>query len=115
MRRRPHRAEIRADVYGVRDEDECEQAIQNFLVVIFLDDRRNAFARHRADARACLLYRHHEGEQKERGPQLPVAELRAGLGVGGDTGRIIIRRAGDQPRPDDLEEILCLFTEFSHR
>jgi len=74
--RRAHRAEVRADVYGVRNKDKRQEAVQYFTVVISLTTAAMPLARHRADARACFLDRHHEREQVERGPQLPVAELR---------------------------------------
>ena len=49
-----------------------------------------------ADARADELDRDHQRQRQRHGPQHRVAELRAGLGIGGDAAGIVVRRAGDQ-------------------
>ena len=46
--------------------------------------------------RADELDRDHQRQRQRHGPQHRVAELRAGLGIGGDAAGIVVRRAGDQ-------------------
>jgi hypothetical protein len=48
------------------------------------------------------LNRDHERIGKDQSPEQAKAELRAGLGVGGDTARVVIRRAGNQARSETL-------------
>ena len=55
------------------------------------------------DPRARELDGRHEGKRGERRPQHAVAELRARDRVGGDAAGIVVRGAGDKPRPQDLE------------
>jgi hypothetical protein len=55
---------------------------------------RKALARHPADQCAHELDRDHEGNGEEDRPQQAVAELRAGLRVGRNARRVVVRRAG---------------------
>src|SRR5256885_14111965 len=56
-----------------------------------------------ADPRADELDGRHQREGRERGPEHPVAERGARDGVGRDAARIVVRRARDEPRPEELE------------
>ena len=66
---------------------------------------RNAVPGDAADARGNFLDRHHQREAQQHGPADAVTELRAGLAVGADPRRIVVRRTGDQPRSERLDEI----------
>ena len=48
--------------------------------------------------RAALLHRDQQGDLVEGRPKLPETELGAGLGIGGDAGRIVVGGAGHQAR-----------------
>ncbi len=56
-----------------------------------------------ADARAHELHGDHEGERKERRPEQSEPVRGSGLRVGRDAGRIVVRRSGNQPRPQARE------------
>ena len=57
-----------------------------------------------ADLRADELNRDHERRGQEDRPQQSVAELRAGLRIGGDARRIVVGRAGDQAGTEPLQQ-----------
>ena len=65
-----------------------------------------------SDARRHHLDAHHERRREEHSPQEPEAELRAGLGVGRDAGRIVVRGAGDETWAQALEQVAA---ETVHR
>ena len=54
-----------------------------------------------ADPAARLLHPGHQRQHPQRGPQVPVPELGAGLRVGRDPGRVIIGRPSHQARTQD--------------
>ncbi len=68
--------------------------------VMRADVAGDALAGHAADARADLLDRRHQREAEQHHPAHRVAELRAGLRVGGDAARIVVGGAGDQSRAE---------------
>jgi len=59
---------------------------------------------HAADARAHDLDADHERQREQHRPQHAVAELRARLGIGRDAARIVVRGAGDEARPQLLQQ-----------
>ena len=71
-------------------------ADQYLFAVIFPDDLRDPFFRHRADPGARFLHCRHERIEKNRRPKLAVTELRARLRIGRDARRIVICRARDE-------------------
>ncbi len=99
-----HRADIRADVDGVGDDEQEYEPDQHLPGITVLDRAREAGAGHRADPGAGFLDRDQQGDLVERGPELAVSELRARLGIGGDAGRIVVGGAGDQSRAEALQE-----------
>ena len=66
----------------------------------------DALAGDAAHACADLLDRHHQREAEQHHPAHRVAELRAGLRVGGDAARIVVGGAGDQSRAEPAEQPL---------
>ena len=81
LRRRSHGAQVGSQVDGVGHHNQHEHSVKHFLAVALLDDGGDAFSRHRSNARAGLLHRNQHGQHQQRRPQLPVAELRPGLGI----------------------------------
>jgi len=73
-----------------------------------LDVARQPLAGDVADPAAGLLHADQQRRQPEGGPQLPVAELGAGLGVGRDARRVVVRCPGDQARANDPEQVTPL-------
>src|SRR3954453_20264684 len=64
----------------------------------------NAMPRGAAEAGADLLDRHHQRIGQQHCPADAEAELRAGLAVGADARGIVVRRASDEPWPEDADE-----------
>ena len=63
------------------------------------DNPGKPLACYRANASARLLYGKQEGNLVKRRPELAKSELRTRLRIGGDSGRIVIRRSRDNPGP----------------
>ena len=64
----------------------------------------NAKPRHRADARRDHLRHRHQRIAEQHHPAELIAELCAGLAVGGDAARVVIRSPGDQAGAKRLEQ-----------
>jgi hypothetical protein len=58
---------------------------------------------HQAQPSSGLLDRDRQRQGRQRGPQQPEAERRPDLGVGADAGRVVVGRAGHDPRAEPLE------------
>jgi hypothetical protein len=58
-----------------------------------------------ADPRADLLDRRNQRIAEHQRPGQAVAELCTDLGIGGDAAGIVVRRAGDEARPQHLEQL----------
>ncbi len=56
--------------------------------------------RHHSQPRAHQLHRRHQRKRKESRPQERISENRTCDRVSGDPRGIVVRRAGDQPRPE---------------
>ena len=78
-----------------------DQHPQGVHVVLGLDVGGQSLPGDVADPAARLLHPGHQRQHPQRGPQLPVPELGAGLRVGRDPGRVIIGRPGHQARTQD--------------
>ena len=104
LQRRGHRAEIGAEIDRVRDQQQPDDRVEQPARVMRADVAGNALAGDPAHARADLLDRRHQREAEQHHPAHRVAELRAGLGVGGDAARIVVGGAGDQPRAEPAEQ-----------
>ena len=81
-------------------DDRVEQPAR----IVHADVAGDAVAGHPADARADLLDRRHQREAEQHHPAHRVAELRAGLRIGGDAARIVVGGAGDQSRAEPGEQ-----------
>ena len=105
MRRRAHGGEVGTDVDRVGDKQERHQDP---------DDGPGEDARHvggkpvpgdTADAGADRLHGDDQRQDQHHGPHQPDAELGTCLRMGGDAARIVVGRAGDDPRPQPLEQL----------
>ncbi len=105
LQRRRHGAEIRAQVDGVGDDQERNQGEHHDARIVPLQVAGDTAARHPSDPRADFLDGAHQRPAKEEGPAEVEAELRAGLGIGGDAAGIVVRGAGDESGAQDLEHI----------
>ena len=103
-RRRAHGGEIGTDVDRIghqqqADDDMDQPARQNVRHI-----GGQTFAGNPADPGADRLDRRHQGIGQDRHPDQAEAELGPDLGVGGDAARIVVRRPGDQARPQPGEQ-----------
>src|SRR5450759_2254197 len=64
----------------------------------------NAFSRRASNPSAYLLDHDHQRIRKQKRPGDSESELGSGLRIGGDSARIVVRRAGDEAR-----------TEYTHQ
>ncbi len=99
-----HRAEIRADIDGVGDEQQQHRAKQDASAVVLPHDARDALVGHQPDAPAHLLDRDHEREHVEREPEQTRTEGRAGLRIGSDARGIVVGGASDKTWAKHTEE-----------
>ena len=67
---------------------------------MFFKSMRKSLRGHQADPGAHALHGCHQRKSKGRHPEQPETETRTGLGISGDTGRIVITGAGDKPGPN---------------
>src|SRR5947209_19684778 len=65
---------------------------------------RNAMPGDAADTRGNFLDRRHQRKRQQHGPADAVTELRAGLAVGADAGRIVVGGAGDEARSETFQK-----------
>ena len=90
-----HSGEIGSDVDGVGDEereaDRCQDGTREF----FLQRAHESFSGHHADPGTHELHCRHQRPRDECRPEECRSKARAGDGVRGDAGRIVIGRAGD--------------------
>ena len=93
-----HRGEIGRDVERVGDEQAEDHALQHDGRERGLDVRREPLAGCAADEGAHALDGRHERVGERHGPEHVEPELRAGLRVGRDAARIVVRRTGNEPR-----------------
>lgn len=100
LRGGPHCRRVRADVDRVGDEQQGDQGQNQAFGHDFAEIGRRALAGDPADAGADQLDRGHQRIGQRHGPKQPESELRAGLGIGGDPARIVVRSAGDQTRSE---------------
>ena len=98
-----HRGEVGADIDGIGDKqqehDHADQRARQHARHV----RREPFAGDPADPRADGLDRRHQRIGQRDGPHQVEAELRPHLGMGRDAARIVVRRAGDEARPEAAE------------
>jgi len=99
------RADIGADVDQVRGREQDHQHAQGTQAVVVLDVARQPLAGDVADPAAGFLHRGHQRIHPHGRPQLAIAELGAGLGVGRDPGRVIIGRPGHQARAQYADQV----------
>ena len=99
-----HGAEVGADIDRVGDEQQRHDDLQQPVRIVPAEIAGDAMPRGAAEAGADLLDRHHQRIGQQHGPADAEAELRTGLAVGADAGRIVVRRAGDQPWPENADK-----------
>lgn len=91
-----HRREVGRDVDHVRDDQQHHGGVEQPRRIVGAHVRREPLARHAADARADELDGRHQRIGQQQRPQQFEAELRAGLRVGADAGRVVVGGAGDE-------------------
>lgn len=96
------RPDVGARVEGVGDDERDHGRVEGTGIVL-LEHAGQPVARHQADLGAHVLDGRHHRQHHKRGPERRVAVLGAGLRVGPDARGIVVRRAGDQAGPEDLE------------
>ena len=101
-----HRGEIGRDIDRVGNDEKPDQHEQHRRGQFVRDVAREPLPRLPADPCADDLDRRHERQRQEHGPGQREAELRAGLAVGRDPARIVVGRAGDEPRAERPPEPL---------
>ena len=72
---------------------------------MFLDDAGQAAAGNHADPPAHFLDGDHERQREQHRPELAVAELGAGLRISADARGIVVRGAGDEAGPKELQQL----------
>ncbi len=97
-----HGAKVRADIDRVGGEHERDDALQHPVRIVPADVAGDAVAGGPADARADFLDRHHQRIAEQHRPADGEAELRAGLRIGADPARVVVRCAGDEARAENL-------------
>jgi hypothetical protein len=95
-----HGGDVRADIYGVGDEQQGHQGGDHPPGHHPVHVLGETPAGHPADVGADQLDRAHQREGQDHGPEQAVAELGAGLGIGGDTAGVVVGGAGNQPRSE---------------
>ena len=94
--RRGNRADVRADVYGVRDRKKCHNGHEPSPTTALLEIRRKTSAADEADARTNGLHGDVQREREKTEPEELIAECCAGNRVGGDSAGIVVRDARDE-------------------
>jgi len=102
-----HRAQVRAEIDGVGDEEQRDAEIEHGLWIVFAKRIGKAAAGLQGDARAYLLDGSHQRKSKERRPELSVSKLRAGLGMRANARGIVVGCAGDEPWTQRGEVSFC--------
>ena len=101
-KRRRHRAEIRADIDHIGDDQQAHQRIKKPRSSNGAACWRRGPAGHPADIGADHLDRAHQRIGEKQRPDQAVAELRAGLRIGGDAAGVVVGSAGDEARTEDV-------------
>ena len=91
-----HRGKIGGDIHRVGDHQQRHEQQQHRPRQPRGDIGREPLLRVPADQRADQLDRRHEGQRQRHGPGQRIAELGAGLRIGGDAARIVVGRARGQ-------------------
>ena len=106
LRHLAHRGDVGGDVERIGDQQQQHDALQHDRRERRLDVGGQPLAGDAADARADRLDRRHQRIGQRHRPQHVEAELRAGLGIGGDAAGIVVGDAGDQARPQPRQRML---------
>jgi hypothetical protein len=109
-RARPDGADVGADIDDVGGGQEHDEQTEYPQAVPVLDVLRQALAGDVADPAAGLLDAGHQRQHPQGGPQLPVTELGASLGVGRDARRVAVGGPGNQAGAEDAEQVAHLVT-----
>ena len=98
-------ADVSADIDDVCGSQEHDEKAKRAQAVMVLDVARQSLAGDVADPAAGLLDGGHQRQHPQGGPQLAIPELGAGLRIGRDAGRVVVRGPGHQSRPQDPEQM----------
>ena len=102
----PHGGEVGAEIDGVGDEQQQHQQRHDTARKDLHHVAGKTAAGDAADAGADRLHRHHQWPGQHHGPQQAETFAGARLGIGGDAAGIVVGRAGDDARPQPLEQSL---------
>ena len=97
-----HGSEIGSEVDRVGDDEQPDKGIEQPRRIMPTDISGEASTRHPAHLSADQLDRAHQRIGEQQRPAHAVAELRAGLGIGGDAAGVVVRSAGDQAGSQDV-------------
>ena len=100
-----HCGDVGGDVDRVGDDEQSDDTVQHGPRKVLADVCRKAVAGDAADARADHLDPDHQRIREQHRPQRQEAELRTGLRVRGDPGRIVVRGPGDEPGTQLLQPV----------
>src|SRR5205814_10559937 len=103
FRRIRHGIEIGADIDRIGGEKEHDDRLQYPVRIMATQVAGDAVPGGSPDSRADFLDRHHERKCEQHGPADGEPELRTGLAVSADAGRIIIRCAGNESGTEPAE------------
>ena len=112
LERVAHGAKIGGDVERVGGGEQADDEVEQRPREVLADVGGEPVPGDPADTRADDLNADHQRRGEEHRPQQAVAVLRAGLRIGGDAARIVVRRAGDEPRPEALDQRNMLLRAF---
>ncbi len=104
LQRVAHGAQVGGDVDGVGEEQQPDDPVQEPGRVVVADVGGEPVPGDPPDARRDDLDADHERGREQHRPEQPVAVLRAGLRVRRDAARVVVRGAGDEARPEALEQ-----------
>ena len=99
-------ADVGPGIDRVGHQDGADRRVQHPAGVVLTQDAGQATPVDQADLAADVLDGRHHRQHQERRPQRPIAVAGAGLRVGPDAGRVVVRGAGHEPGPQDLQDPL---------
>ena len=100
-----HRAEIGSDVDNVGDEKQRDERVDEGHRIVPAHIAGQPAPGNPANLRANDLNRTHQRIGEEKRPPQRVAKLSASLRVSRNSAWIIVRRAGDEARTEDVGEL----------
>ncbi len=98
-----HGSQVRPDVEHVRSDDQGDRSVEHHAREPTADESGEALAGHESQARCDLLHGRSQRETYDGRPQQAESKRRPYLRVGPDAGWIVVRRSGNEARPEASE------------